>query len=308
MAHSDIKLNNGMDFPPIGFGTYGGPDAPEKVYEGAKVALEVGYRHIDTAFVYGTEAAVGKAIRESNVAPEEIFVVTKLWQTFHEPERVRPACERSLELLDLKQISQYLMHWPFSWKFTDYSHNHLKPKEGDDIPVTGVPFVETWKAMEQLVEDGLVKSIGVSNFTIPMLEELLKNCKIKPAVNQVEIHPLLPQEELLEFCNKNGIALTAYCPLSNPGKGKDSAINHPTVIEIAEKYKKTPGQVLLNWGMQRGYAVIPKSVTPQRIKDNFVQFQMDPEDVERITDIGRKGQQVRLCDPAIDFGPSNKIF
>lgn len=185
-----------MDFPPIGFGTYGGPDAPEKVYEGAKVALEAGYRHIDTAFVCkwhtyiygtcrrrlctlvmwrfmyhsttylgslcidGTEAAVGKAIRESNVAPEEIFIVTKLWQTFHEPERVRPACERSLELLDLKQISQYLMHWPFSWKFTDYSHNHLKPKEGDDVPVTGVPFVETWKAMEQLVEDGLVKSIG----------------------------------------------------------------------------------------------------------------------------------------------------
>lgn len=160
---------------------------------------------------------------------------------------MRPACERSLELLDLKQISQYLMHWPFSWKFTDYSHNHLKPREGDDIPVTGVPFVDTWKAMEQLVEDGLVKSIGkvyhvytqkeklitpllgVSNFTIPMLEELLKHCKIKPVVNQVEIHPLLPQEELLEFCNKHGIALTAYCPLSNPGKGKDSAINHPTV-------------------------------------------------------------------------------
>ncbi|KAI9311919.1 NADP-dependent oxidoreductase domain-containing protein [Dichotomocladium elegans] len=284
-----IKLNNGHEMPYIGFGTYGGPSAPKEVYEGAKEALKVGYKHFDTAYVYGTEKALADAIRDSGVPAEELFVTTKLWQVFHEPQHVRPACERSLKNLGLKTLNLYLIHWPLSWEFRGYEPTDLKPRDADGkLKNTHVPLIDTWRAMEQLVKDGLVESIGVSNFTIAMLEEILKNCEIPPAVNQIEIHPGLPQEELVAFCKKHNIVLTAYCPLARFSKSGPAVINHPSVLQVAEKYQKTPAQVLLNWGIARGYAVIPKSVTPSRIKENFVRFDMDAEDVELITEIGRK--------------------
>ncbi|KAI7851599.1 NADP-dependent oxidoreductase domain-containing protein [Circinella umbellata] len=304
-----VKLNNGHTFPLVGYGTFGGNDAATQVYHGTKFALEAGYRHIDTAYLYRTEEAVGKAVRESNVPREDIFVTTKLWQTFHEPEHVRPACERSLKLLGFDYIDLYMMHWPMSWKFRGYEFDQLKvPDENGDIPTTNVPIIDTWRAMEGLVKAGLVKSIGVSNFSIAMLEELLKECEIKPAVNQLEIHPSLPQEEMLEYCNRQNIILTAYSPLANPGySGVPSMLSDPTVLKIAEKYKKTPVQVLLNWGVSRGYAVIPKSVTPDRIKANLESFEMDKEDVEAILAIGRRNPY-RSCSPLRDFGPSNNLF
>ncbi|KAI8374111.1 NADP-dependent oxidoreductase domain-containing protein [Radiomyces spectabilis] len=306
-----IKLNSGYDLPMIGYGTFGGKDAPHQVYDATKVALEAGYRHFDTAFLYETEEALGKAIRESNVPREEVFVTTKLWQTFHKPEHVRPACEKSLELLQFDYIDQYMMHWPMAWEFRGYEFKDIKVKdENNDIKCIDVPIIDTWKAMEQLVKDGLVRTIGVSNFTIPMLEDLLRKCEIPPAVNQVEIHPSLPQEELLEYCKSKGIALTAYSPLGNPGYSQGGVIKtleEPVVLQIAEKYGKTPVQILLNWGVARGYAVIPKSVTPSRIKANIEYFKMDPADVEAITAIGR-GKPVRTCDPVVMFGISNDVF
>ncbi|KAI7867199.1 NADP-dependent oxidoreductase domain-containing protein [Spinellus fusiger] len=179
MAHNiPIKrLNNGTDFQLIGFGTFGGADAPEAVYHVTKFALEIGYRHLDTAYYYKTEDSIGKTIRESKIPREEIYLATKLWQTFHRPEHVCPACERSIK--DLR-----------------YDHDKITVKdENNDIKCIDVPVIDTWRAMEQLVKDGLVRTIGVSNFTTPMLEDLLSQYEISPAINQVEIHPFMPQEE-----------------------------------------------------------------------------------------------------------------
>ncbi|KAI8061873.1 NADP-dependent oxidoreductase domain-containing protein [Gilbertella persicaria] len=299
-----VKLNSGYDFPLIGFGTFGGHDAPEKVYEATKCALEKGYRHFDTAYCYGTEAVVGKAINESGIPREEIFITTKLWQNFHEPEHVGPVFERSLKNLGLDYVDLYLIHWPFPWKFQGYDLKELKPSSLIDVPI-----IDTWRAMEKLVKEGKARSIGVSNFTIPMLEELLSKCEIPPAVNQVEIHPKLPQEELLAYCNSKNIVLTAYSPLGNPGYRDNElkTVEEPIVIDIAKKYNKSPQQVLLSWGVNRGFAVIPKSVTPSRIEANLEFFKMEEKEIEAITALGRK-DQVRLCDPKNIWGPEHNIF
>ncbi|KAG0166757.1 hypothetical protein DFQ28_001141 [Apophysomyces sp. BC1034] len=306
-----IKLNSGYELPAIGYGTFGGHDAPEKVYHACRVALKEGYRHFDTAYLYETEEALGTAIRESGVPRNELFITTKLWQTFHKPEHVRPACQRSLDLLGFDYLDQYMVHWPMAWEFHGFDFKDIKVRdENNDIKCIDVPIIDTWRAMEQLVKDGLVRSIGVSNFTIEMLEALLAECEIPPAVNQVEIHPSMPQEDLLAYCKNKDIALTAYSPLGNPGYSQGGVIktlDEPVVLQIAEKYNKTPVQVLLNWGVNRGYSVIPKSVTPERIKANQEYFKMDPADIDAITELGRE-HQVRTCDPAVMFGPSNDIF
>lgn len=182
----------------------------------------------------------------------------------------------------------YLIHWPFSWEFKGYEFEDIK--EEKDVKVTHVPIIDTWRAMEALVKDKKTRSIGVSNFTIPMLEDLLKQCEIPPAVNQVEIHPSLPQEELLAYCKSKGILLVAYSPLGNPGyrNGVVKTVEDPVVLDIAKKYNKTSVQVVLNWGVNRGYGVIPKSVTASRIKDNLHYFKMDQQDIEKITCLGRE--------------------
>ncbi|KAG2228289.1 hypothetical protein INT45_011081 [Circinella minor] len=304
-----LKLNSGYEFPAIGYGTFGGPNAPSEVYEGTKHALAAGYRHIDTAFVYETEEAVGKAVRESGVDRKDLFITTKLFQTFHEPEHVRPALEKSLKLLGVDYVDLYLMHWPFAWKFHGYEFKDLKHKdENGHSEHINVSIVDTYRAMEELVKVGLVKSIGVSNFTIPMLEQIQKECEIPPAVNQIEIHPSLPQEELVTYAKKHNIILTAYSPLGNPGhRGKPAMLDHPAVLNAAKKYDTTPVQILLNWGISRGYSVIPKSVTPERIKANLTVIKLEEEDVDTITNIGRENP-IRVCDPAKMFGPAFNIF
>ncbi|ORY91201.1 NADP-dependent oxidoreductase domain-containing protein [Syncephalastrum racemosum] len=307
---ANIKLNNGQDMPVIGFGTFGGSDGPKEVYEASKVALELGYRHFDTAYVYETEEALGKALRESSVPRNELFITTKLFQTFHRPEHVKPAFERSLELLKLDYVDLYLMHWPFAWEFHGYEFKDLKGgiDEKGHYQTIDVPFIDTYRAMEQLVKDGRTRAIGVSNFTIPMLEELLSKCEIPPAVNQVELHPSLPQEDLVQYCKSKGIVLTAYSPLGNPGRrGQHSMIEHPVTLEAAKKYNKTPSQIFLNWGLSRGYTVIPKSKTPSRIAENFEQFEMEKADVEAITRAGLENPR-RTVDPAVIYGPANDIF
>ncbi|KAI9270616.1 NADP-dependent oxidoreductase domain-containing protein [Phascolomyces articulosus] len=305
----NYKLTSGYDFPAIGYGTFGGPNAPSEVYEGTKHALAAGYRHIDTAYIYETEEAVGKAIRESGIDRKDLFITTKLFQTFHEPQHVRPALERSLKLLGLDYVDLYLMHWPFAWKFHGYEFKDLSYKDANGRrELIDVSIVDTYRAMEELVKAGLVKSIGVSNFTIPMLEQISKECEIPPAVNQVEIHPSLPQEELLAYAKKQNIILTAYSPLGNPGhRGKPVMLDHPAVLNAAKKYNTTPVQILLNWGVSRGYSVIPKSVTPERIKANLTLIPLEKEDIEEITKIGRE-HPVRVCDPVRMHGPDHDIF
>ncbi|KAI8145454.1 NADP-dependent oxidoreductase domain-containing protein [Fennellomyces sp. T-0311] len=305
-----LRLNSGYDIPVIGFGTFGGPHAPEQVYPAVKHALKAGYTHIDTAFVYETEEAVGKAVVESGIDRKDLFITTKLFQNFHAPEHVRPAFDRSLELLGMDYVDLYLMHWPFAWEFHGYEFADLRKNKDENgyRARVHIPIVDTYRAMEELVKAGVAKSIGVSNFTIPMLEEILRECEIPPAVNQIEIHPSLPQEEMLAFCKKNGIVLTAFSPLGNPGhRGKPVMLEHPAVLKAAEKYNATPVQVLLNWAVSRGYVVIPKSVTPERIDANLVQFKVDDEDIEAITRIGRE-HPVRVCSPFRMFGPEFNIF
>lgn len=234
-----------------------------------------------------TEEALGKAVKESSVPREELFIATKLWQYFHEPQHVRPVFERSLKLLQMDYVDLYMIHWPISWAFQGYDFSELKATE--DMQPIDVPIIDTWREMEKLVKDKKARSIGVSNFTIPMLEDLLSKCSIPPAVNQVEINNAFPQEELLAYCKSKNIFLTAYSPLGNPGyrKGVRATLEDPVILDIAKKYNKTPVQVVLNWGVNRGYAVIPKSVTPSRIEANLTYFKMDESDIEAIIALGR---------------------
>ncbi|KAI8371892.1 NADP-dependent oxidoreductase domain-containing protein [Blakeslea trispora] len=300
-----VKLNSGYDFPLIGYGTFGGHDSVDQVYKASKAALELGYRHFDTAYGYGTEHVLGKAIKESQIPREEIFVTTKLWNNFHEPQHVVPVCERSLKNLDVDYIDLYLMHWPLAWPFHGYEFEDLK----DSDTVIDVPIIDTWREMEKLVKSGKVRSIGVSNFTIPMLEDLLKQCEIPPAVNQIEIHPKLIQEEMLAYCKQKNIVLTAYSPLGNPGYRNNvlKTVEEPLILDLAKKYNKSPQQILLNWGVNRGYAVIPKSVTPSRIEANLEYFKMDQKDIDAITALGHH-DTLRTCDPKKIWGAGNAIF
>ncbi|KAI8342494.1 NADP-dependent oxidoreductase domain-containing protein [Chlamydoabsidia padenii] len=304
-------LQGKYKFPLIGLGTFKGDSGDDEVYQATKVALEIGYRHIDTAYIYQTEAAVGKAIREHpNLNREEVFVVSKLWQTFHQPEHVEPALERTLKNLGFDYLDLYLMHWPMAWEFRGYEFDNLRCYDADgNMPCVDVPVIDTWRAMEKLVEKGSVRMIGVSNFTIPMLERLLAECNIKPVVNEIEVHPAFPQTELIEYCRQHNIFVSAYSPLGNPGykDHKMPVLEEPRIIEIAEKYNLTPQQLFIFYGVSRGYAVIPKSVTPSRIKANFDYVKIADEDIEEITKIGLL-HKVRTCDPVKLFGRDNNVF
>ncbi|RUS20816.1 hypothetical protein BC937DRAFT_94320 [Endogone sp. FLAS-F59071] len=202
------------------------------------------------------------------------------------------------------------MHWPFAWKFSGYELDDIFPREADDTFTVdpNVDYLDTWKGMEGLVRAGLVRSIGVSNFSVEKLQRLLDNCEIPPAVNQIEIHPYLQQNDLIEFCGKHNIHLTAFCPLGRPGSPLTTRTSEePVIIQIAEKYEKTPAQVLLSWGVQRGYSVIPKSVTPLRIASNFEIFKLSEDDMAAIKKVG-EGRSERTCDPAKMWGSTNKCF
>ncbi|SAL95343.1 hypothetical protein [Absidia glauca] len=302
-----VKLTSGHTFPLIGFGTFGGVDAPHQVYEATKAALKAGYRHIDTAYVYQTEGSVGKAIKESGIPREEIFVTTKLTESHHHPDHVQTALEHSLKNLGLDYVDLYLIHWPFATEFDGFEYKGFKKTKRVDVPI-----IDTWRAMEKLVDAGLARSIGVSNFTIPILDDLLSQATIPPAVNQVELHPYLAQVDLVEYSKKKGIVLTAYAPLGNPGMPgkfgeKIDLLKEPLILKLAEKYNKQPGQVLLNWGVNRGYAVIPKSSNEERIKANLVYFKIDQEDIDAIIDLERD-QTIRAFNPAKIMGPEFKLF
>jgi diketogulonate reductase-like aldo/keto reductase len=179
----------------------------------------------------GSEEALGNAIKDSTVDRKDVFVTTKLWNDFHEPQHVRPSLEKSLKHLQTDYVDLYLIHWPLSFPFNGYEYSEMTNKLPIKIKPTHVPTIDTWRAMEKLVKEDVVRSIGVSNFTIPMLEELLSQCEIPPAVNQIETHPNFPQQELLEFCNSKGIKLTAYSPLGNSGvtKQKLRVLDEPLV-------------------------------------------------------------------------------
>ncbi|MDS1272621.1 aldo/keto reductase [Lipingzhangella sp. LS1_29] len=254
----EITLNNGVRIPQLGFGVWQVDD--NDVVEPVRVALEAGYRSIDTAAAYGNERGVGQAIAESGVPREELFVTSKLWNSEQGYDRTLRAFDATLERLKLDYLDMYLIHWP--------------------LPARGA-FVDTWKAFERLYTEGRIRAIGVSNFTEEHLRQLpQEGAMITPAVNQVELHPRFTQEPLRRFHADHGIATEAWSPL-----GQGTLLEEPTIAAIAANYGKTPAQAILRWHIQRGTIVIPKSVTPERIRSNIdvFDFSLAEADVERIS-------------------------
>jgi len=266
-----LKLNNGQMMPIVGLGTFLAEEG--KVTEAVYHAIKTGYRHIDCASIYGNETAVGagiaRAVKEGIVQRSDLWVTSKLWIGDTAPANVAPALQRTLDDLGLEYLDLYLIHWPFFLK--DGTREVPPPKE-DIEGYSPDKFAATWAAMEKQQDSGKARSVGVSNMTISKLQSLLTKARIPPAVNQVEVHPSLQQEELVQWCMQQGIAVTAYSPLGNPSlRGSDgpSPMQAEAVSKIAEAHGKTAAQVLLRWNMQRGVIVIPKSTNPGRIEENW---------------------------------------
>lgn len=315
MAAPIIKLNTGHPMPQVGFGLWKVDNATcaNTVYN----AIKVGYRLFDGACDYGNEKEAGegvaRAIKDGLVKREDLFLVSKLWNTFHDGDKVEPICKKQLADWGIDYFDLYIIHFPVALK-------HVEPEvryppgwayDGkDDVQLSNASIQETWTAMESLVEKGLAKSIGISNFQGSLILDLLRYAKIRPATLQIEHHPYLVQPTLLKLAQAEGIAVTAYSSFGPQSfielewqKAKDTPVlfEHPVVTKIAEKYKKTPAQVLLRWSTQRGLAVIPKSNNPERLQQNLDvnAFEMTPEELDSISGLDR---QLRFNNPTDYLG------
>jgi len=291
-----ILLNSGHHIPIFGLGTW--KSKPGEVEEAVKNAIDVGYRHIDGAHVYQNEPEVGAAIQtkiaEGVVKREDLFLTSKLWNTFHRPDLVLPAIKKTLSDLKTDYIDLYLIHWPMAFK----EGEGLFPKNDKDEPLySDADYVDTWKAMEECVKLGLAKSIGVSNFNSEQLERVLKVATIQPATNQVEVHPYLNQTKLTEFCQKKGIAITGYSPLGSadrPWAKPDDPrlLDDEKLIALGKKYNKSAAQVVLRWLIERQIIAIPKSVHKNRLIENMdiFDFTLSKEDIEYLSTFERNGR------------------
>lgn len=264
-----IELASGAYIPQLGFGVF--QIEPDETAGTVKTALDIGYRHIDTAQMYQNEAGVGQGLRDAGVDRAEVFVTSKLNNGFHEPDKAREAFEATLDALEFDYVDLFLIHWPLP---TLYNND----------------FVSTWKTLEEFRRDGRARSIGVSNFQIAHLERLANETDTVPAVNQIEVHPYFTNDEVRGYCEEHGIAVEAWSPIA---QGK--VLDDPVVTQIAEAAGRSPAQVVLRWHVQRGDVVFPKSVTPSRIEENFAlfDFELSDHDVDALTALN-KGEDGRL--------------
>ncbi|XP_056312961.1 aldo-keto reductase family 1 member A1-A [Danio aesculapii] len=289
-----ITLSTGQQMPTVGLGTW--KSAPGQVKQAVLAALDCGYRHIDCAAAYSNEREVGEALTErlgqgKSLRREEIFVTSKLWNTKHHPADVEKACRCSLSDLRLSYLDLYLMHWPMAFGRGD----ELMPRHPDGtIQYDDTHYRDTWAAMEKLVDQGLAKAIGLSNFNAKQIDDILSIAKHKPVVNQVECHPYLVQAELVSHCWSRKLTVTAYSPLGSPDRPwvtpeEALLLDDPRVVGMAKCYNKTPAQVIIRWHIQRGVVCIPKSVTPSRIKQNIevFDFKLSDEDMRLLESFNR---------------------
>jgi diketogulonate reductase-like aldo/keto reductase len=268
LRYTRIHLAHGSgELPAVGFGTLI-PD-PGATRHATRIALEAGFRHLDCAERYRNEEAVGDAIAEAfkagTLRREDLFVTTKLWNTNHRPERVKPAFDASCRRLQLAYIDCYLIHTPFAFQPGD--EQDPRDEQGQVIYDRGITLADTWRALERLVDDGHCKSIGLSDITLQKLREIVSIARIKPAVVQVESHPYLPEWDMLAFCREHGIAVQAFAALGHAMQ--PSVLNDPVITEIAQRVRKTPAQVALAWAVQRGTAFLTTSTKPPRIQESF---------------------------------------
>lgn len=314
MNVSAIQLASGAAVPAIGLGTW--KIEPAQTAALVHAAIESGYRHLDSACDYGNEPQTGEALRAAIdsglVTRDQLWVTSKLWNTFHRPEHVRMALLKSLADLQLEYLDLYLIHFPVALRFVpiekryppgwfydpDAEHPRMEPDR--------VPLIETWQALEQLQQEGLVREIGVSNYGVSLLRDLLNQAARPPAMLQVEMHPYLTQEKLLRFCRESNIAVTAFSPLGAQSyfqlgmAGTDEAVlEHDTIQSIAAEHRRTPGQILLRWGVQRGTAVVAKTSHVPRLRENLAvfDFALSEQEMQRISDLNRNR---RFNDPG-DF-------
>lgn len=262
MGVPQITLSDGNRMPQLGLGVWQAEDG-EETYQAVKTAIEKGYRLIDTAMVYQNEESVGRAIADVDVPREELFITTKLWNSDQGSEKVRPAFEASLARLGLDYVDLYLIHWP--------------------MPAKNL-YVDTWLELIKLKDAGLVKSIGVCNFHVEHLEELAKHTDILPAINQIELHPRLPQTEIREYCYDHGIQVESWSPI---GGSRGNLLQDETIVGIAKNFGKSPAQIIIRWHIQNGLVVIPKSVRAERIEQNIdvFDFELSADDMKTLNSL-----------------------
>lgn len=304
------QLTNGDRLPLLGLGTW--KSAPGEVYAAVREAIRIGYRHIDCAAAYGNEAEVGQALSDAiqggEVTRQELWITSKLWCNAHGRDNVEPAINKTLADLRLDYLDLYLIHWPIPLKpsvsFPSSADDFMRPTEA--------PLHATWAGMEAALRAGLVRHLGVSNFSAKKLRELLPHCQVKLEVNQVELHPLLQQPELSRYCASEGIHVTAYSPLGSSDrpafvKAADAPVllENPVIRSIAEAHARTPAQVLLAWHVQRGVSTIPKSVSPARLRENFAaaELELTASDLERIAGLDQGCRLLVGAFWAIEGGP-----
>jgi len=296
-----VKLSDGIEFPLLGLGTW--LSKPGEVETAVVAAVEAGYRHIDGAYLYLNEAEVGKALKtlfsSGKVQRKDLIITSKLWNTRHNPINVRPSLMESLDMLGLDYVDIYLIHWPYALQ---PGGAHFPTDADGNLLYEEVHYLDTWKALEACVDEGLIKTIGLSNFNSLQVQDVLDHCRIKPTILQVEINLYFQQHQLVKFCQDRGLVVVAYSSFGSPTRPRapgpeESQLEDPVLLEVAKRVSKSPAQVILRWLLQRNIAVIPKSVTPSRIVHNsqIWDFTLSDEDMKLLNSRDRNYRSVVPC-------------